>query len=555
MPYYSFEQTIPVSKLYKAITGDTLSTVDVMRMIHTMSANFVRPGDVIMKFDNSRNPPATGKFVEVNIDARIIKATEFGYVSYTTNDAEIVEVFPFFNITPDKVKASMVMPDLNVIKRPFSISDILSEIERRSFRLDYNKEAIRAGFEAGKKGEGSVFVFAAGNAAIHTRPTEIKTSPSLRPLTRHVLGGNEKILTFDFAALPFVKAGSQIANVIQPKPGINGEDAYGEIIPCKGGKEPHLVPDKNIQLSPDQQSLVATEDGMLVINDRAVMVVKVRETAALADAAEEAVEEALVVRGNIERSRISCKGPIIVFGDVIASSVKSETGIFVKGVIRGANGMKIISSGDVFANEIIGAAVAAGGFIGAKTIHHSAIKTNAGVIADPENGIITASRIDALLGVSAGTIGDGSSESVLRVGCDDEMKAKLVGYNQKEEDNQLVIKKFIAKLGPNFLKDPRAYMKNIAPDQINTVKVLIREYNNICYEQKLIRGWITRLSVYLAQIRNAKVKARIIAAPASITIRGAAYELTGRRENIELAVNGTGAVKEQPLGQLSNVFA
>ncbi|MEK6794505.1 MAG: FapA family protein [Spirochaetota bacterium] len=526
MPYYSFEKSIRTDQYYRAAIADAVTTADQSRVIRIISPNFVRPGDVVMKFDSSSSPPLVDQCVEMNRDSKLIKAVEFGYISYGETPNAPVAVFPVILVSPDKLRARVILPDCNAIKRPFSLNDLLSEIERRHFRLDFDKDAVRRGFDSAKKGDGAVIDFARGSAPIDTRPADIRLS--IRPITRQFIGGDRFVLAFDFKKLPIVAAQSTIAVIMPPKPGIDGEDVYGKTLSPRGSQEPLLAPADGTVLSEDKRTVAAAAAGLLTVIDRAVSVLPIRETHTMNNADEPSLAETLIVRGNIERSRITSRCPIIVLGDVISSSLRSDVGVFVQGCVQGSAEDRIVSGGDITATSIIGVTVLANGHIVSGRIENARIKTNAAVITS-NAGTISGGKVEAALGISAGVV----SGSALACGNGDEIAAKLTNYAAKEEDNQAMIKKFLGKLGPNFLKGHREYLKALSPDQHETAKVLMREYNNICIEQRILKGRITKISDHLALVKHARIQCRRIAPPVSIAIASASRDIGEAKENVE----------------------
>lgn len=183
-----------------------------------------------------------------------------------------------------------------------------------------------------------------------------------------------------------VKAGQEIAEIIQPTPGTEGRNVFGRSLNPKPGKPAQLKLGKNVKLSEDGSKVIATVDGILV---------------ARTDGSID-VNEVLVIKGDVDYAtgNIDFPGEVQISGDIKPGfSVKAKGNITVNGVIEAAT---VISfEGSVSALGIKGrekGIVKAKEDVTARFLENAIIEAGKSVVV---NGPITNSQIRAGLEVKA----------------------------------------------------------------------------------------------------------------------------------------------------------
>lgn len=516
MGHFSFEQDVPVIEIYNKLLEKHNDRFEVSKALRVISVNFVRPGDVLYKFDNEYAPPEIGDLLEVKRESKIVKAGDFGFVQYQEIKGEAglrIDLCPFIHVAKDNMKAIMFMPDLSLIKRHFTLTDILSEIDRRGFRSNLDRTAIRENFETAKKNEGSVFTFVTGTQPKLTSPPQVKLNNGTTYITRSSIGCDTKdLFKFDVNKPPLVAEGTVIGVMQPPAPGVDGADVYGKDILAKM-KEPDFKLGTSVQLAEDKYNVQTMARGLLVVNDREISISPVKEVPGTVTArtAPLVANESIIVNGDVEEGTevTSKKGAVIVLGNVTGANVSGMAGVFVKGAITGKQGTKISSSGNVTAGSIRSATVLANGCVVAQTlIANSYIKTNGHVFVTADTGALYGGKTFSCLGVVASTIGEAANPTEITFGIVKDFKKKLADFSMKETDNKQVLRKFLTQLGPNFLKNPKQYLANVPAQQKEKVALLLQEYRNIVKEQQILTRWITRIKEYITMADTAKVQAK-----------------------------------------------
>ena len=158
-----------------------------------------------------------------------------------------------------------------------------------------------------------------------------ETDKVLRPIQR-------KDGSLDYRELGLVKnisKGDSLCALIMPKPGSDGMDVYGKVVPYRKGTVPALPVGVNTQLSEDGQTLISTVDGTIEILPNAIN-----------------VNEIFIVKGDVGRDsgNVSAKCSVLIQGDVKSGfSVSAGGDITVRGIVEHANleagGNIVISQG------------------------------------------------------------------------------------------------------------------------------------------------------------------------------------------------------------------
>lgn len=543
MIQYSLDEKVDTAAAYLQVVSARRQSEMIAPLMRSISVNFVRPGDVLLKYQDISEAPTPGGGVTHSEQGRVLKASEYGYVNY----GDEVTVYPLIMITEDKVAGFMLMPDLTLVKRPLSLLDLMHEIEGRKFWLDIDRDLIRQEYENAKKGTPSMFLFIKGSKPRDVTSTEIKLHPALKCLQRSTVGCDFDSDEFSFNSMPIVKAGSVIGSIIPAKPGMDGKDIYGEPIVHKTNNQPNLILGPGIIKDANGLSIVAKTSGVVSISDKTILLSQVKEFKPSQISSPITLEESVVVHGDISGVEISSKGAIIVLGSISSSKLRSELGTFIKSF---AHSSQIISTGDVKAFSIKACAIAANGRVSAdECVENSTVKTNGILSVSSNTGRIFGGKIMAGLGVVAANVGKEGVQTLIVLGDTTEIKKKLFNYQQKDQDNNEILKKFLGKLGPSFVKNPAKFMSSVPPEKKETVKILLKEYRNIMHEQRILRSLIGRLKQYIDDAETARLTVSAVIEPSCVlSIREKSFNINERKQSVELYLNDTyGEIVEIPL--------
>lgn len=241
--------------------------------------------------------------------------------------------------------------------------------------------------------------------------------------------------TIDFrerGRIPYVKAGTRIAEKKPLRPGMPGKDIFGNPMEVEQPEEASFAAGSNVRLSDDGLEMFATEEGQPFLDAMGVV----------------SVYKELSIQGDVgyETGNIDFDGNLVVAGSIKEGfSVKCAnlTANQIQGGSINVSGNLNISSG-IVDSRIINVQ----GHIQAKYVNNSDIKVFGDIIIQREiidshiysggelqneNGSIFSSTIFAKKGIKAGSVGSDKSTPVsVEVGTD-----KLMQMIQKEIDTAI----------------------------------------------------------------------------------------------------------------------
>lgn len=242
-------------------------------------------------------------------------------------------------------------------------------------------------------------------------------------------------------SLNHVKEGDVVATITPLNPGVPGKNVRGnDLMPAKV-KNVNFKFGRNMVVSDDGLSLVATTNGHVSLEGDKIFVSNVLE----------------VVDVDNSTGNISYEGDIVVTGNVLAGfTVKASGNIEIRGIVEGAyveaggnitmvrgvqgmNRAQIIAGGDIVTKFIESAAnVTAGGNIDADTILHSRVSAKGTVKVSGKNGMIIGGDVRSIHGITARVIGNEmGTATIVGAGVDpalrkeiDQLKKSIVAENE-----------------------------------------------------------------------------------------------------------------------------
>jgi uncharacterized protein (DUF342 family) len=234
-----------------------------------------------------------------------------------------------------------------------------------------------------------------------------------------------------------VMTGDRLARKMPPEKGEHGQTVKGNILPATDGKDAPLALGKNVSVEKDGLTIIANENGQVLLN-----------------AGKVSVEKIYTVNGSVgsESGNILFLGSVMVSGDVNEGySVKATGNIEVMGLVDKA---ELQSDGDIIVRQGIigkqGVSVRAGQTIVAKFIENATVKSGSAVIVSESilNSTVHARQQVICRGKRAAIVGgkicageeilskilgsaSGNTETVCEVGYDPETKEMLTELTAK----------------------------------------------------------------------------------------------------------------------------
>lgn len=237
-----------------------------------------------------------------------------------------------FKISSNNMRAVMEIT-LNAPGQTVTPDEILSLIKANKITYGILEDEIRdfcvqADFS-------QQLVCAVGKQAIDENDGRIEyhfdTDKALRPIQR-------KDGSLDYRELGLVKnisKGDTLCTLLPPRPGSDGMDIFGKVVPCRKGAVPNLPVGVNTVISEDGLILSSTVDGSIEILPNSIN-----------------VNEIFIVKGDVgrESGNVSAKCSVLIQGDVRSGySVSAGGDITVRGIVEHAHleagGNIVISQG------------------------------------------------------------------------------------------------------------------------------------------------------------------------------------------------------------------
>lgn len=315
--------------------------------------------------------------------------------------------------------------------------------------------------------------------------------------------------------LNHIKEGDVVATITPLDKGVSGTDVCGrEILPAKV-KSVSFKFGRNMRISEDGLSLIATTNGHVTLEGGKIFVSNVLE----------------VVDVDNSTGNINYDGDVVVTGNVLAGfSVKATGNIEIRGVVEGAyveaggditmvrgvqgmNRAQIIAGGNIVTKFIESADnVTAGGDLEADTLLHSKVSVKGSIKVAGRNGLIIGGDVRSIHGITVRTIGNEmGTATVVGVGVDpalrkeiDNLKKSIVTENEnKNKLNQIVTT--LRKMQQSGVTLDAAKLEMLQ----KTTRNMIMMEQNI----KDMRARLDEATQLISDDENARIKVERIAYP------------------------------------------
>lgn len=175
-----------------------------------------------------------------------------------------------------------------------------------------------------------------------------------------------------------VKEGQVLCSLVPPVKGVEGKTIKGRVISAVNGKPAVLPRGKNVAISEDGQSLVATTAGEVEYLDAMkVSVYTNHEVPADVDNSTGNVSfvGSVIIKGNVLSGfSVEAGGNVEVFGVVEGATIKAGGNIILRRGMQGMGKGTLIAGGDIVARYIEYSSIEASNNIQAEAIMHSNVK-------------------------------------------------------------------------------------------------------------------------------------------------------------------------------------
>lgn len=281
----------------------------------------------------------------------------------------------------------------------------------------------------------------------------------------------------DFREIGIIKSvieGSTLARKVNPQPGINGKNVYGDPIPFNPGKDMEWKLGVNVRLSEDSKEVIATITGRPVVDrsgvirvDEIIHLEKVDFSTGNVDFPGTIIVEEKVADG----FSLSTQGSLIIKKSVGKVFFKAKGDIILSGGFMGRGGGTIQADGEIYARFI-----EQGKMISGKSVYieeasmHSEITAEEDIIVQGGRGEIIGGELIAGRSVTCNKLGAVvETKTIVTVGTPPEFiheLEKMRGDIQSRKDVLLKVEQTMNRM------QEEAGKRDLSPDEKTTLTKL-----------------------------------------------------------------------------------
>ena len=357
------------------------------------------------------------------------------------------------NVTPDRLEVYLkVISAIN--GNDATYEDAIRELKKSNVVYGINEELLKEIFE--NKVFDQEILIANGLPPIDGVDGEIKYFFDTK---REIKAKEDEKGNVDFKDLSLIqniKKGEKLAEVMPPKPGVEGKTVTGNPIPPAEGKKRLLPQGKNTMPMPENPNiLISVIDGHIIFKkDILVEVEPAYVVSANVDYSTGNIDYvgSILVKGDVKSGfDIKVGGDIDIWGVVEDAKIEAGGGVLLQKGIIGKGGGVVKAGGDVILKFIENQNIySKGNVIVGEEILHSKVYADGKIIVKGKKGFIIGGEVVAAKGIEAKNIGNYQHmRTEVSVGISEKMKKKIeeIEFNlKKNEENEENVKNAIYSL-------------------------------------------------------------------------------------------------------------
>lgn len=298
--------------------------------------------------------------------------------------------------------------------------------------------------------------------------------------------------------------GDKLAWKVPAEKGKAGKTLFAEYLEASDGKDIPLPVGKCTRVGDDGMSIIADENGqVLLVNDK-VTIEPVMELAAvnLKNGGNVDFNGKVVVKGNIEDGfSVKAAGNIEVSGNVGACHLKSDGNIIVSQGIIGRDEAKIECVGSLWAKFIESAEIHVDeNLIVQESIMSSVVKAQKKIVLTGKKAHIAGGRLSATEMISAKTIGVAGKTTELTVGVDPKLKERLENLQSLQNENMKRMDEIDANIVA--LENQKKMRKALPKEKEESLKAFIAEKETVTEQSCEYNEEITQIQNKIKQLRS-----------------------------------------------------
>jgi uncharacterized protein len=301
-----------------------------------------------------------------------------------------------------------------------------------------------------------------------------------------------------------VVEGQALARKIPFEEGKSGRTVTGRLLPAKDGKDIVFEVGKNVKLSDDGNTAIATINGQVLtlvgkLNVEPIYVVP--GDVNLKTGGNVTFLGAVLVKGSVaDGFKVKAAGNIEVLGNVGKSELDAEGDIIVHQGISGKNGGFVRAGKGVWAKFLENAIVEAGEIVVASDgIINCKVEAKKKIICQGKRATIVGGELRAAEDIHAKSLGSvAGSDTVLEVGFDPKSKKRLVSLNENLEE--LTKELDGIALDISTMKNLVKLKKKLSDEKKAYLNELLAKESEIDKEKAVLMEEIEEIEAYLSSI-------------------------------------------------------
>ena len=217
--------------------------------------------------------------------------------------------------------------------------------------------------------------------------------------------------TVDFKNTNFVhpiRKGEVIATKSEITSGVSGITVTGMTIKARDGKQINFKFGKNVELSEDEMSIIASIDGSLKFEDSKISIVEVLviNSDVGIKTGNISFSGKIIINGTVTSGfKVETKDSIEINGVVESAEILADDDILINGGVQGNDDCLIKAGGDIKGTYFNNCKIVAGGNINADSIMHSDVICDETITVRGKKGLITGGTYVARHHIVANVIG------------------------------------------------------------------------------------------------------------------------------------------------------
>ena len=329
-----------------------------------------------------------------------------------------------------------------------------------------------------------------------------------------------------------VTRGQVLVTSTPPTLGNAGKNITGVQINALNGKPASLPRGRNVEVSPEGNSLLASIDGLVNFIDGKVNVFSLYEVPADVDNSTGNISFVgnVVVHGNVLSGfTIEAGGNVEIYGVVEGASIKAGGNIILRRGMQGLGKGMLIAEGDIVARYIEHSNIYARGDIKSEAIMHSNVRCGNRMELSGKKGLLVGGAAKVGREIHAKVIGSPMA-TITEI---------EVGIDPGKRERYKVVKDEIAHAESDIMKSNQAIeilkklerIGKLPPEKLTILEKSIRTKD--FYELKVVelREEIEKLDEELEQESNGRILAQVIIYPGTRVAIGTS--LMNVRENLQ----------------------